>query len=111
MNPFHISDDKYKLLAASLFFDAIGMLSFALPLIGEFSDIVWAPISAMLIYKMYGGREGRIAGMVSFIEEIIPGLDIIPTFTLTWLYTYAIANKEHSDTSTSNTKRNFIEKQ
>jgi len=81
---------KYKMLGLSLLFDAIGMASFAIPFIGEFSDVVWAPISALLIYKMYKGAEGRIGGMVSFIEELIPGLDFIPTFTLTWIYKYII---------------------
>ena len=81
---------KYKMLGLSILFDAIGMLSFASPLIGEFSDIVWAPISALLVYKMYKGAEGRIGGMVSFFEELIPGLDFIPTFTLTWIYKYII---------------------
>jgi hypothetical protein len=81
---------KYKMLGLSLLFDAIGMLSFAIPFIGEFGDIVWAPISALLIYKMYKGAEGRIGGMVSFFEELIPGLDFIPTFTLTWIYKYVI---------------------
>ncbi len=81
---------KYRLLALSLLFDAVGMLSFAIPFIGEFSDIIWAPISALLIYKMFKGAEGRIGGMISFFEEIIPGLDFIPTFTLTWIYKYVI---------------------
>ena len=82
--------NKYKLLGLSLLFDAVGMLSFVIPGIGEFSDIIWAPVSALLIYKMYRGAEGKIGGMVSFFEEIIPGLDIIPTFTLTWIYKYII---------------------
>jgi len=82
--------NKFGLLALSILFDAIGMLSFTLPLVGEFSDVIWAPISAMLIYKMYKGSVGKIGGIVSFIEEIIPGLDFIPTFTLTWIYQYVI---------------------
>lgn len=81
---------KYKLLALSILFDSIGMLSFAIPMIGEFSDVIWAPLSAMIIYKMYRGVEGKIGGMVSFVEELVPGLDIIPTFTLTWIYKYVL---------------------
>ena len=84
---------KYTLLALSILFDAIGMLSFAIPFVGEFSDIVWAPVSALLIYKLYKGTEGKIGGMVSFLEEIIPGLDIIPTFTLTWIYKYVVKKR------------------
>ena len=82
--------NKYKMLGLGILFDAIGMLSFAIPLIGEFSDIIWAPISALLISKMYKGTVGKIGGMVSFFEELVPGLDFIPTFTLTWIYKYVI---------------------
>ncbi|WP_117883375.1 hypothetical protein [Aureibaculum luteum] len=81
---------KFGLLALSILFDAVGMLSFAIPGIGEFSDVIWAPISALLVFKMYKGAVGKIGGMVSFIEEIVPGLDFIPTFTLTWVYKYVI---------------------
>jgi len=81
---------KFGLLALSILFDAIGMLSFTLPLVGEFSDVIWAPISALIIIKMYKGAVGKIGGMVSFIEELIPGLDFIPTFTLTWIYKFII---------------------
>jgi hypothetical protein len=79
---------KEKLLILSILFDAIGLLSFTIPGVGEFTDVVWAPVSAYLIYNMYKGVEGKVAGAVSFVEEIIPGLDIIPTFTLAWLYKF-----------------------
>jgi len=82
---------KYKLLLLGLLFDGIGMLSFVIPIVGEFSDIVWAPASAFLIYKMYKGAEGKIGGLVSFVEEIgVFGTDFLPTFTLTWIYKYVI---------------------
>ena len=81
-------DSKYKNLFLGLLFDAIGMLSFVIPLIGEFSDVIWAPIAAWLMTRMYKGRTGQAAGAVTFIEELIPGLDVIPMFTLMWLYTY-----------------------
>ena len=81
---------KHKKLLLGLVFDAIGYASFIIPGIGEFSDIIWAPVSAWLVLKMYKGNTGKIAGIVAFIEEILPGLDIIPTFTLTWFYTYSL---------------------
>jgi hypothetical protein len=37
---------------------------------------------------MYKGKIGQVAGVVTFVEEIIPGLDVIPTFTIMWLYTH-----------------------
>lgn len=76
---------KYKMLALSLLFDVIGLITFI--------DLIWAPLSAYLMTKMYKGQTGKIAGTISFIEEIIPGLDIIPTFTLTWFYVYVIRSK------------------
>ena len=64
------------------------MLSFAIPFIGEFSDLIWAPVAGWLMTRMYKGKIGQGAGILAFIEEIVPGLDIIPTFTLMWMYTY-----------------------
>ncbi len=81
-------DDKYKKLILGLLFDGIGMLSFAIPFIGEFSDLIWAPVAGWLMTRLYKGKIGQGAGIFTFIEEIIPGLDVIPTFTLMWLYTY-----------------------
>ena len=83
-----LKNKKYKQLLLGLLFDAIGMLSFAIPFVGEFSDIVWAPLSAWLMTRMYKGNLGQVAGVVTFIEEILPGFDLIPSFTLMWFYTY-----------------------
>ena len=73
-------------LVLSLLFDAIGMSSFVIPGIGEFSDVIWAPLSYWLMTKMYAGKIGQVSGVINFIEEAAPGLDFIPTFTLTWIY-------------------------
>ncbi|MFY0714160.1 hypothetical protein J1D01_10815 [Seonamhaeicola sp. NFXS20] len=86
--------NKYKKLFLSLILDALGYVSFIIPGIGEFSDIVWAPVSAWVMTKMYKGKDGKIAGAVSFIEEAMPGLDVVPTFTLMWLYTYVLKSKK-----------------
>ena len=86
---------KYKLLLLSILFDAIGMLSFVIPGIGEFSDVIWAPVSVYFMTKMYKGTIGKIGGAVSFLEEIgIFGTDLLPTFTLTWVYTYFIKKQK-----------------
>ncbi|MEW4922515.1 hypothetical protein [Algibacter sp. 2305UL17-15] len=77
---------KYKKLALSILFDAIGMVTFI--------DIIWAPASAYLMTKMYKGTKGKIAGVISFIEEAIPGFDIIPTFTIMWFLTYVFQKEE-----------------
>jgi hypothetical protein len=86
---------KYQLLLLSMLFDGIGMLSFIIPGIGEFSDVIWAPVSVYFIYKMFKGTAGKIAGVVSFLEEIgIFGTDFLPTFTLTWVYKYLIGKEK-----------------
>lgn len=90
---------KRKDLLLSLLYDAIGMLSFVFPtpLFGEFIDVVWAPLSAYLIIKMYKGTVGKVAGLLSFGEEAgFFGTDIIPTFTLTWIYEYYIKKEDTS---------------
>ena len=80
MNLYNLS--KYKKLLLSLVFDAIGMVTFL--------DIIWAPLSGYIMSRMYKGNEGKVAGVISFLEEIIPGLDIIPTFTIMWFDIYII---------------------
>lgn len=86
---------KYKLLLFSILFDGVGMLSFVIPFVGEFSDVIWAPMSAFLIFKMYKGTEGKIGGLVSFVEEAgVFGTDFLPTFTLTWIYKYVLKKKK-----------------
>ena len=81
-------DNSAQKLLLGLLFDAIGMLTFTIPGIGEFGDIIWAPIAAFLMSRMYKGRVGKVASVLTFIEEIIPFTDIIPSFTITWIYTY-----------------------
>ncbi|MDO5981162.1 hypothetical protein [Flavivirga spongiicola] len=86
--------NKYKKLVLGIILDAIGYVSFIIPGIGEFSDIIWAPLSGYIMTKLYKGKPGKIAGVVTFVEEALPGLDVIPTFTLMWLYTYVFKKKE-----------------
>lgn len=71
-------------LALCVAMDLAGMLSFALPALGELADLIWAPISGMIFYRMFGGRVGMIGGVLNFAEEIIPFTDFIPSFTIAW---------------------------
>lgn len=87
-------ENQYKKLFLGILFDAIGMLSFSIPFVGEFSDVVWAPVSGFLMTKMYKGRIGRVSGVISFVEEFFPFLDFLPTFTLTWIYYYKLKKKD-----------------
>ena len=89
-------NNKSSDLVLGILFDAIGMLSFSVPLIGEFSDVIWAPFAGFLMTWMYKGTVGKVGGVVTFLEEILPFSDFIPTFTLTWIYNYIIRDKNAS---------------
>jgi hypothetical protein len=82
--------NKKKQLLLGLLFDAVGMLSFTIPFVGEFTDVVWAPLAGFLMTWMYKGTLGKVGGVITFLEEILPFSDFIPTFTLTWIYNYWI---------------------
>jgi hypothetical protein len=84
--------NKYFKLFLSIVLDAMGYISFVIPLIGEFSDVIWAPLSGYIMTRLYKGKPGKIAGVFSFIEEAFPFSDVIPTFTIMWVYTYLIAS-------------------
>jgi hypothetical protein len=77
---------KYKKLGLSVILDIIGVITVF--------DVIWAPLSAYIMTKMYPGGKGKAAGIFLFIEEISPGFDIIPTFTIMWFYTYVFNKKE-----------------
>ncbi|MFH6996998.1 hypothetical protein ACHRVZ_03640 [Flavobacterium sp. FlaQc-57] len=83
-----VNDDRTKKLLLGLIFDAIGMLTYSIPGFAEPADLIWAPIAAFIMTRMYKGRVGKVASVLTFVEEILPGTDIIPSFTITWIYTY-----------------------
>jgi hypothetical protein len=64
--------------------DILGYATYAIPILGEFGDIIWAPISAIIFYRTFGGWKGAFGGLFNFVEEIMPGLDFIPSFTIMW---------------------------
>lgn len=64
--------------------DLLGYASYALPFLGEFGDVVWAPVSGLIFYILFGGWKGAMGGIFNFMEELLPGLDFIPSFTIMW---------------------------
>ncbi len=79
---------KDKLFIKGLAYDLAGMATVAIPIIGPFLDLLWAPYAAKKMSEMYPGRKGKLASALVFLEEILPGTDVIPTFTLMYLYTH-----------------------
>lgn len=75
---------KYKKLIKCILLDAVGMASYAIPVVGPFIDTIWAPIAASISYKMFGDKRGKYTSLITFIEEILPATDIIPSFTIFW---------------------------
>ncbi|HEV8505397.1 MAG TPA: hypothetical protein VGQ53_08360 [Chitinophagaceae bacterium] len=66
--------------------DLIGYASYAIPALGEISDIFWAPLSAIIFFLSFGGKRGALGAIGNFVEEILPGTDFIPSFTIMWLF-------------------------
>ncbi|MFV0604369.1 MAG: hypothetical protein ACK5NK_00885 [Niabella sp.] len=78
---------KSPSLPFCIIMDIIGCASYIVPGAGEIIDIVWAPISAAIFAKSFSGSKGKAGAVFNFIEEAVPGLDIIPTFTIMWFIT------------------------
>lgn len=87
-------DKKLKYLILGILLDLVGMSSLLLPGLGDMLDVVWAPFAGWLMTRMYKGKAGKAAGVITFVEELVPGLDVIPTFTIMWLYTYVLSSKK-----------------
>lgn len=88
---------KKKLPALSLciLLDLAGLASYLLPVAGEMADLVWAPISGVIFYFLFGKKKfGMLGGILSFLEEILPGTDFLPTFTIGWLIRRSELNKD-----------------
>ena len=78
-------------LIGSLIVDAMGLLSYFLPIIGEASDVATAPITVAWIFEMVndvesGGSEAEVLAGFGGIEELAPLIDIIPSATIAWAY-------------------------
>lgn len=87
-------DGKKRKFLFGLLFDGLGMISLLIPGIGPAIDLIWAPVAGWLMTRMYPGKGGRAAGFIAFAEEILPGTDVVPTFTLMWIYTFLIRKKD-----------------
>ena len=68
-----------------LLMDAGGYLTYTIPVLGELGDLFWAPVSALVFSISFGGWKGLLGGAFNFVEEILPGTDFVPSFTLAWV--------------------------
>ena len=71
------------LFIAAVLIDILGVLDQSMPAL----DCIYGPASAALMKKLFNSKAGAAVAMV---EESVPGLDWIPTATITWCaWTYA----------------------
>lgn len=89
-----MTQQKQVSLILCLIMDAIGYATYLIPGIAEFGDIIWAPISAFIFYKTFGGKIGAIGAVFNFIEEALPGTDLIPSFTIMWLLKFVFSKEK-----------------
>jgi hypothetical protein len=75
---------KQPSLIFCILMDVVGYATYAIPFLGELGDIIWAPVSSMIFMATFGGWKGVLGGFGNFIEEILPGTDFIPSFTIMW---------------------------
>jgi hypothetical protein len=84
---------QQSLLLFCILMDAIGYATYAVPFLGEFADVIWAPFSAFIFFKIFGGWKGAFGGLFNFVEELLPGMDFIPSFTIMWIWQTLRAKK------------------
>ena len=76
------------LFIAAVLIDILGVLDQSMPAL----DCIYGPASAALMKKLFNSKAGAAVAMV---EESVPGLDWIPTATITWCaWTYSCWNAE-----------------
>lgn len=77
---------KRKKFISAVIIDIIGLLSFIIPSLGEWGDVIWAPLSGFLIYLLFPNRKKM--AFLGVLEEAMPFMDFIPTAYITWRQEY-----------------------
>jgi hypothetical protein len=77
-----IHPDFVKLLLC-LTIDIIGSSSTLIPILGDASDLLWAPIAGLLLRSLFHGS--NIVFALEFTEEILPLTDVLPLATVCWV--------------------------
>lgn len=73
--------DFGKLLIC-LLIDTVGSSSELIPVFGEITDVIWAPIAGLLMRYIF---KSNILFGLEFIEEILPFTDFLPLATICWV--------------------------
>lgn len=76
--------DMMAKLIVCLLIDFVGSSSYLLPGVGEAFDVAWAPTQTIMIAAMFDHVSPNLK-YISFVEEILPFTDVIPSATLGWV--------------------------
>uniref|UniRef100_A0A7S0IVY7 Uncharacterized protein n=1 Tax=Calcidiscus leptoporus TaxID=127549 RepID=A0A7S0IVY7_9EUKA len=79
--PDSLSPDAWAKLALCIVLDLAGDASELIPVLGEFTDLGFAPVEAALIKALF---QSNALAAIGFAEELLPFTDVFPTFTISW---------------------------
>merc|ERR1711972_2333 len=76
-----VRSDPWWLFYLCILVDLIGMMSYLIFILGEFTDVFWAPVFAFFLQYMFGSK---LISSLGVLEEFLWFTDILPTATLAW---------------------------
>jgi len=76
-----IPPEQWVKLLLCVALDLAGDASYTIPGVGELSDVVFAPLEALVLRSFFGGTPIAFLG---FAEEALPFSDALPTATIGW---------------------------
>ena len=79
-----LSRPHYPSLFTCVVFDLVSCIGLFMSQYQILFKIIWAPLSALLYFRLYGGKLGFFGGATSFVEESSDYGFVIPIFTITW---------------------------
>ncbi|MBU3161220.1 hypothetical protein KPL37_15985 [Clostridium frigoris] len=79
-------------LVIAIIIDIVGFSSAFIPVAGGIGDMIWGPISGLLIGILF--PKHKIVALGGVVEEILPFTDIIPTACIAWTLTYIKDSKK-----------------
>lgn len=77
----HPRPPDFGKLLICLVVDVVGTSSEVVPLVGEVSDVLWAPVAGLILRSLYGSN---VVFALEFAEEILPFTDFLPLATICW---------------------------
>jgi hypothetical protein len=89
--PIQVRQEDLVRLFISILVDLIGTSSEVVPVVGEISDLVWAPIAGLILRSMYGSN---VVLIFEVAEEILPFTDFLPFATICWTVDVFFADSE-----------------